>query len=93
MAYIPLVLSKKTKVQQNILLKKLKGWKVDVLESTLSKLTQEEEAVKCRPTENEEERVILLKVVSPNDRLSLFTSLDLMEQVLYEELERWKPHT
>lgn len=92
MAYIPIVLSKKISVQQNILPKKL-GWEVDVFESILSKLTQKEEAVKCRTTENEEERIISLKVVSPGERRSLLTSLDSMERVLYEELEGLKPHT
>jgi helix-turn-helix protein len=88
MAHIPLTLPKKTSVQQHVLLEK---WKVDVLESILSKLTQKEEAVKCRPTENEEEQVISLKVVSPNERLSLLASLDPKEQVLYEVLERFIP--
>jgi len=92
MAYHTLELSKKISVQQNILPKKL-GWKVDVFESTLSNLTQKEQAVKCRTTKNEKERIISLKVVSPSERRSLLTSLDSMERVLYEELEGLKPHT
>ena len=92
MAYIPLVLSKKIRVQQNTLPKKL-GWKVEDLELTLLNLTQKEKAVKCRTTENKEERLISLKVVSDNERLSLIASLDPMERVLYEELEGLKPHT
>jgi DNA replication protein DnaD len=92
MAYHTLELSKKKSVQQRILLRNLKGWTVDDLESTLLKLTQKEKAVKCRPTENEDQRVISLKVVSDNERLSLLASLDPKEQVLYEVLERFKPH-
>jgi predicted transcriptional regulator len=94
MAYHTLELAKKISVQQQHeydLLKNLKGWTVDDLESTLSKLTQKK-IVKCRQTEGEDERVISLKVISDDKKLSLLASLDPKEQVFYGVLERFKPH-
>lgn len=92
MAYVQLMLPKNKKVQQLKLLEQLAQWNTEKLERSLTNLTQNNAIVKLRTSQGERSRTISLKLLSLNERTETISALYPGEQVLYTELEKWKPH-
>lgn len=92
MAYMQLMLPKNKKVQQLKLLEQLAQWDAEKLERSLTILTQNNAIVKLRTSYSERSRTISLKLLSLNERSEIISALNPWEQVLYTELEKWKPH-